>query len=178
MRILAVDACRPGSCHDSFVWKMSDARRYYAEMYNGGARHIRLLGDSGYGLTPYLMTPYKNPEYGSVQHTFNKRHASARNVVERTIGVVKSRFRCLQNFIPYTPAKVINIINVCCALHNICKHYNIAFHEEITANYDDDDDDNEESAPTEPDDDDGNYRNVAITIRDNIAYSLDENFTI
>lgn len=162
MRILAVDACRPGSCHDSFVWKMSDARMYYSEKYNEGARNFWLLGDSGYPLKPYLMTPYKNPDYGTARHTFNQRHSSARNIVERTIGVLKSRFRCLQTILPYVPSKVVTIVNVCCALHNICKHYDISLDEEAIVSMDDD---NIQTAEEEDD-------STSASIRDTIASSL------
>lgn len=164
MRILAIDACRPGSCHDSFVWKMSDAQRHYHEMYSRGARNW-LLGDSEYGLTPYLMTPYKNPQYGIVQYLYNQRHASARNIVERTIGVLKSRFRCLQSNLMYIPSKVVNIINVCCALHNICKHYGVTFEEELFAEIDDDE-------STETEEVGESLRNAALIIKDNITRSL------
>ena len=163
MRILAIDACRPGSCHDSFVWKMSDAKNYYAEMYREGARNFWLLGDSGYPLKPYLMTPYKSPGYGTAQHTFNQRHASARNIVERTIGVLKSRFRCLQTMLPYVPSKVVSIVNVCCALHNICKHFNVGFDEEVIVNMDNDD-----FEIVEEDED----FSTAAAVRDSIARSL------
>lgn len=83
-----------------------------------------LLGDSGYPLEPFLLTPYRNPRAGSNQHAFNLRHASARNVVERTFGVIKSRFRLLQEILMYSPLKVTCIINVCCALHNLCREQN------------------------------------------------------
>lgn len=162
MTILAVDACRPGSCHDSFVWQMSDAKKYYSEFYCEVRRNSWLLGDSGYPLKPYLMTPYKNPVYGTAQHTFNKRHCSARNIVERTIGVLKSRFRCLQTVLLYNPAKVVTIVNVCCALHNICKHFAIPFEEVFLENADDDDEQMENAEDNE----------IAVTTRDNIARSL------
>ncbi|XP_065356335.1 putative nuclease HARBI1 [Calliphora vicina] len=165
LRILAVDACRPGSCHDSFVWNMSDVKRYYLELYDEGNHNFRILGDSGYPLKPYLLTPYKNPSYGTVQYTFNLKHASARNVVERTIGVLKSRFRCLQNVLPYNPSKVVTIINVCCALHNICKHFGITTAEALITSVSDDDFEME----------DDEYDNTAVNIRDRIAQSLNTN---
>ena len=113
MRISAVDACSPGSCHDSFIWKMSDARRFFSAMHSEGFRNVWLLGDSGYPLESYLITPYKNPVFGTAQHTFNLSHASARNIVERSIGVLKSRLRCLQSVLSYVPSKVNNQCMLC-----------------------------------------------------------------
>lgn len=95
MKVLAVDASRPGSCHDSFIWNMCNARNYFLNSYNQGDTNSLLLGDSGYGLEPFLITPYKDVAAGTVQHKFNNSYASGRNIVERTIGVLKSRFRSL-----------------------------------------------------------------------------------
>ncbi|XP_061391094.1 putative nuclease HARBI1, partial [Musca vetustissima] len=139
MKIKAVDASKPGSCHDSFVWLVSNAKNYYKDLYANG-RNCWLLGDSGYGLEPYIITPYRNPEFNTVEHRFNRRHCAARNIVERTIGNLKSRFRCLQMALPYTPLKVSQIVNVCCSLHNICKHFNLPMDEEVVIPSSSDDD--------------------------------------
>ncbi|WAR13102.1 HARB1-like protein, partial [Mya arenaria] len=50
-----------------------------------------LLGDSGYPLKRFLMTPYLHP--GSpAEERFNKAQKGAELVVERSFGVLKSRF--------------------------------------------------------------------------------------
>ncbi|KAH7953742.1 hypothetical protein HPB49_011816 [Dermacentor silvarum] len=52
---------------------------------------------------------------------YNRQHTSMRNVVERCIGVLKSKFRCLQHFqiLLYSPDQAARIIYACVALHNI-----------------------------------------------------------
>ncbi|XP_070384835.1 uncharacterized protein [Dermacentor albipictus] len=52
---------------------------------------------------------------------YNREHASMRSVVERCIGVLKSKFRCLQHFrtLLYSPDRAARIIYACVALHNI-----------------------------------------------------------
>ena len=45
----------PESVHDSRIWKISDAGMYVEDTFSMG-EHI--LGDSGYILRPYLLTPY------------------------------------------------------------------------------------------------------------------------
>lgn len=169
MKVRAVDACRPGSCHDSFIWNMCRARNRYLNNYSGGDQNSWLLGDSGYGLEPFLITPYKDVAAGTREHLFNKKHTSGRNIIERTIGVLKSRFRCLLGTVIYSPQRVIKIINVCCALHNICREFNIECQEDPTWNDGEDDvvneDDVEEFAQR-------NLFNIAKRLRDNIAAQL------
>jgi hypothetical protein len=68
------------------------------------------------------MTPFRTPAENSPQELFNNKHASVRNVIERCNGVLKARFRCLlgERRMRYQPDKAAEIINVCCALHNMC----------------------------------------------------------
>ncbi|XP_017461358.1 PREDICTED: putative nuclease HARBI1 [Rhagoletis zephyria] len=91
------------------------------------------LGDSGYPLQPYLMTPFRNASAGSRESYFNKKHAKARNIIERTIGVLKCRFRCLstERKLHYSPQKATKIINACCALQNICLYFKMTIPEEV-----------------------------------------------
>ncbi len=60
-------------------------------------------------------------------------HACARSVVERTIGLLKGRWRCLDasgGRLLYDPGKVCQIILACCVLHNICLSYGVGLPEE------------------------------------------------
>jgi DDE superfamily endonuclease len=70
------------------------------------------------------MTPFRSPAIGSSEEIFNNKHMTLRNVIERCNGVLKMRFRCLlgERKLRYKPEKVAKIINVCCALHNMCIH--------------------------------------------------------
>lgn len=169
MKVRAVDACRPGSCHDSFIWNMCSARNHFLDNYSNGDHNSWLLGDSGYGLEPFLITPYKDVAAGTREHAFNKKHASGRNIVERTIGVLKSRFRCLQGTLIYSPQKVTQIVNLCCALHNICREYNIEWEDDPTYNEGDAEGNNDEYVE---DFSQRNLYNIAKRIRDNISYEI------
>jgi hypothetical protein len=51
-----------------------------------------LLGDSGYPLKKWLMTPLINSANLQEQRN-NNFHCETRNAVERSFGVLKSRFR-------------------------------------------------------------------------------------
>ncbi|KAH7965390.1 hypothetical protein HPB49_007040 [Dermacentor silvarum] len=82
----------------------------------------RSSGDSGYPLEPWLLVPVRGSHAGTTSEGhYNRDHASMRNVVERCIGVLKSKFRCLQHFrtLLYSPDRAPRIIYACVALHNI-----------------------------------------------------------
>ena len=51
-----------------------------------------LLGDSGYALRPWLMTPLAAVATPR-EAAYNRLHKSERTIVERSIGTWKSRFR-------------------------------------------------------------------------------------
>lgn len=64
---------------------------------------------------------------GTREERFNERHSTRRSTVERCIGVLKKRFRCLLRYrtLEYTPDKAGQIINACAVLHNMCIRANI-----------------------------------------------------
>lgn len=80
-------------------------------------------------MEPFLITSYTSAAEHSSESRYNSVHAKARNIVERVIGVLKSRFRCLLGAreLHYDSQKVTQIVNACAALHNICIHYNTSF---------------------------------------------------
>lgn len=120
MNIISVNARYPGSTHDSFVWKSCIASAHMEdehEIYPN--TDLYLLGDSGYPLQPWLMTPVSNPRTNVEKH-YNLIHSKTRNKVERCIGVLKNRFRCLlhEQKLRYSHLKSANIIYSCVVLHN------------------------------------------------------------
>ena len=70
------------------------------------------LGDSAYPLLPYLMTPKLNQPPGSPGALYTDCHVRARCSVERTIGILKGRWRCLrkERALHYTPEFAGNIL--------------------------------------------------------------------
>ncbi|XP_054167338.1 putative nuclease HARBI1 [Oppia nitens] len=90
LEFIDIVAKYPGRTHDAFIWQNSGLRRQLQQRPNIGW----LLGDSGYPLEPQLMTPLSEPRTPA-QIRYNTAHMSTRNVVERAFGVLKMRFRCL-----------------------------------------------------------------------------------
>ncbi|KAH7933771.1 hypothetical protein HPB49_017005 [Dermacentor silvarum] len=119
LRILVVYSRFPGSCHESWVWQHNPLRARLAAQLQPGEY---LLGDSGYPLEPWLLVPVPGSHAGTTSEgCYNREHASMRTVVERCIGVLKSKFHCLQHFrtLLYSPDRAARIIYACVALHNI-----------------------------------------------------------
>ena len=78
-----------------------------------------LLGDSGYGLAPYLLTPILHPATpGEV--AYNQAHRRTRCIVERAFGQLKARFPCL-TYLRLEPERCVEVIRACIILHNIGK---------------------------------------------------------
>lgn len=73
------------------------------------------------------MTPFRAPRHDNGEELFNKVHSKARSVVERTIGILKGRWRCLlgERKLRISPEKTTTVVNVCSALHNVCIHYKV-----------------------------------------------------
>lgn len=110
------NCCWPGSVHDSRIWRNSDI---YNIIINNPANAI-LLADEGYGLTPWVMTPYSNAS-SSIERNYNRIHKKERSLIERTFGQVKQRFPILQSKIRVALERVPNMIAACFILHNVAK---------------------------------------------------------
>lgn len=120
MVFLDIDARWHGSCHDSFILSASHiSDRFERGEFGDGW----ILGDSGYPLKKWLMTPIENPT-SEAEKAYNKAHRKTRCIVERAFGVLKSRWRILDHTggaLCYRPDRVCKIVVTCCMLHNICR---------------------------------------------------------
>lgn len=87
---------------------------------------LHFLGDSAYPLSPWLMTIYsdRNRELTPIQQQFNRLIIQTRQIIERCIGVLKMRFRCLlsERKLKYHPKIAGEIINTCVVLHNFLSY--------------------------------------------------------
>ncbi|KAK6474628.1 putative nuclease HARBI1 isoform X1 [Huso huso] len=116
--ITNVFAYYPGSCHDSFILSQSSIARYIEghDMYDS-----LLIGDNGYSLKKWLMTPVLSPQTAG-ENAYNEAHRRTRSAIESTFGMLKMRFRCLDRSggaLQYSVKKVAEIFVACCVLHNI-----------------------------------------------------------
>lgn len=90
-----------------------------------------ILGDAGYPLQPWLMTPFRKPRKKE-EENYNECLTKTRQVIERTFGILKSRFRCLDRsggVLQYTPSVCCRIIVACAVLHNYCIRHHVSLAE-------------------------------------------------
>ncbi len=90
-------------------------------------KYLCFTGDSGYPLRPWLMTPILHPA-SEAHERYTRAQRKTRGVVERCIGVLKSRFRCIDHsggVLLYTPERACRIIAAVCVLHNICQMHRV-----------------------------------------------------
>lgn len=118
MKVLDVCCRWPGSAHDATIFANSSLHERFERGEYG--RDSVILGDSAYGTESYVFTyillrnaiTQGEKKYQSAQIT-------ARNVVERTFGLLKRRFPCLDIGMHFHLNKMQDIIVACCILHNI-----------------------------------------------------------
>ncbi|XP_061497331.1 putative nuclease HARBI1 [Anopheles gambiae] len=120
-----VNAKFSGANHDSHIWNVCGIDNFFAEKNQNGEAGYFVLADAAYSSKPWLITPKRNPAPGSPDADYNTKHSQGREIVERTIGMIKNRFRCILGArqLHYTPEKATQITNVCCILHNMCISY-------------------------------------------------------
>lgn len=118
MLIISANVRWPGSTHDSRIFTNSALKRVVENMQFG-----HLLGDSGYPLKPFLMTPFLNPS-NNAENKYNKAHSGTRMVIECCFGILKKRFACLDKKLNTKIETTISIIISCFVLHNFCISHN------------------------------------------------------
>ncbi|KAH7977818.1 hypothetical protein HPB49_003693 [Dermacentor silvarum] len=104
---------------------------------------VYLIGDSGHPLDPRLLTPLPDAE-----GKYNTTHAAMRSVVERCIGLLMSRFRCLQR---YRTLSTSQNVRPTLSLNVLCCAYNLRLSEGDKDNDDESDDDSSTCSSSELD---------------------------
>ncbi|CAL5426642.1 unnamed protein product [Camellia sinensis] len=130
MRFRDIVSGWPGKMHDfdvlqnSTFFKLCEQR----ERLNGNKMKLSegtelkeyIVGDLGFPLLPWLITPYQGKELPESKADFNKRLFATRVVAQRALARLKEMWRIIQG-VMWRPDKnrLPRIILVCCILHNI-----------------------------------------------------------
>jgi len=120
-----------GSVHDSRIFTHSQIR----DALSSGSLHGTLLGDSGYPLCRYLLTPFRRPN-DSTQRNFNKCLSKGRVKIEMCFGILKRRFAILNKPMRMPIRRVPKTVLACIILNNLAINFNemeeqIPIHEEM-----------------------------------------------
>ncbi|EJK44351.1 hypothetical protein THAOC_37116, partial [Thalassiosira oceanica] len=84
------------------------------------ATGVYLICDGGYLRWPILICPYQNARKGSREGDFSDNLESVRKDVECVFGILKKRWKIIENGIRYRDIKIVEkVFLVCCMLHNM-----------------------------------------------------------
>ncbi|CAA0838957.1 Unknown protein [Striga hermonthica] len=130
--------CRKGSANDAriFAETLTDPTNTFPWPPEGKYYVV----DSGYANIPGFLSPYRGDRYHlpewirsnqtpqNARELFNRRHATVRNVVERSFGILKGKFPIIKGLMPnYPPEFQTDIVIACCVAHNfILEHQKFA----------------------------------------------------
>ena len=126
MHLLDVFCGWPCSVHDSRVLINSPI---YSKIENNSDEmfpsNTHLLGDSAYGLSNWLMTPFK--DFGNLsrnQKRYNFLHSSTRMMIEHALGTLQGKFRRLKFLDMLDMKKAVKVSLSCCVLRELCLSQN------------------------------------------------------
>lgn len=116
----------PGSVNDSRVLRRSglfrkatDGRIVEGLAVSQDGFTPYLLGDKGYPLLPWLMTPYREGRHTVLETLYQRKHKRGRSVIEHAFGILKQAFRELQYKSDLHVTLLPDVVTCCCYLHNL-----------------------------------------------------------
>ncbi|PSS29363.1 Nuclease [Actinidia chinensis var. chinensis] len=93
------------------------------KVLNVRGHHVRsyIVGDGGFPLLSFLLTPFTWNRTGTpAQNQFDEALMKGRKMVEEAIGLLKGRWKILQDMnvgLDHAPQTIV----ACCVLHNLCQ---------------------------------------------------------
>lgn len=125
----------PGSLHDSAHFKTTELYQKVEEGIMSGFHDDPLtwpaglpfppyiVGDRGYPLLSWCITPYKMGPMGlplsKEEVWFNRKHSATRMSIERAFGILKARFKEIGTKSSLKLEFLPTVVHCCCVLHNI-----------------------------------------------------------
>ncbi|KAI4979042.1 hypothetical protein ZWY2020_015795 [Hordeum vulgare] len=112
--------------HDSNLFKECEK----GDLLNGSKIKVALdgsevgeyiIGDAGYPLLPWLLTPYKEEDLSDSKAEFNRRHSAATTRALKALARLEDTWKCLHGE-AWWPADLetrSRMIYACCRLHNV-----------------------------------------------------------
>ncbi|KAL3854249.1 hypothetical protein ACJMK2_013523 [Sinanodonta woodiana] len=116
-----IDVCVgcPGRIHDVNILRRSELWSTGWQKCNFGRYHV--IADAAYPCIPWIMTHYRDNGHLTLQQRDYNRELSHRQVIERSFGILKQRFRRLKMGVDIKDIDELNkVILAVCVIHNIC----------------------------------------------------------
>jgi DDE superfamily endonuclease len=122
-KFLWVYPSNKGATHDSAAFAGSKLYELLKEMSPElQSRGLFIVGDSAYGLTPFLMVPYDQDELkedvNGAKDSFNYHLSSCRIYIECAFGELVMRWGIFWRTLLFDLKKSANIVQVCMLFHN------------------------------------------------------------
>eukprot|EP00834_Sanchytrium_tribonematis_P004825 NODE_259_length_11524_cov_0.251028.p1 type:complete len:337 gc:universal NODE_259_length_11524_cov_0.251028:8499-7489(-) len=124
MRIVSIDVGFPGSVNDASMFAFSNFKQFLLTIFTRFDKSYMLMGDNGYHLREYLITPYQAEDILRCSETeqsklqFNRIFSSVRQIVERIFGILQRRYYILVIGTEYKIELYVKLILCCFMLHN------------------------------------------------------------
>lgn len=77
-----------------------------------------LIGDEAFPISEHMMRPYSGSGLSHDKEYFNKKLSGARSCIERSFGLLASRFRIFRSEIIAKPENVALLVKACAVIHN------------------------------------------------------------
>ncbi|GAB2234072.1 hypothetical protein Droror1_Dr00003309 [Drosera rotundifolia] len=146
MKFLDIVTGWPGKMSDSSVLESSSFFHLVEKGERLGGKKMDLchgsevgeyiIGDSGFPLLPWLITPYPGKDLQESKVEFNKRHFATRMVSQRALTRLKEMWKIIHG-VMWRPDKhkLPRIVLVCCLLHNIVIEMEDDVQDEMSLSY-------------------------------------------
>ncbi|KAL2631232.1 hypothetical protein R1flu_015918 [Riccia fluitans] len=141
---LDISCGAPGSVHNSrclhlssIFWRVEAGEVMVDSVVpinDGFQLHPYLLGDQGYAMHPWLMVPFSLTGMSPrAQHFYNRKLVQGRLSIERAFGLLKARFRILENGITSSVGWAGKLVHATCILHNVIVKHRLGHDDVATA---------------------------------------------
>ncbi|KYQ49810.1 Putative nuclease HARBI1 [Trachymyrmex zeteki] len=86
LKIMNINARYCGSTHDAYIWNNSNVKNAMIHLYRRYSNNnFYLVGDSGYSLRPWMMTPIIDAPENSPEAAYNKKQMKVRSLIQKII---------------------------------------------------------------------------------------------
>lgn len=124
--ILFISAKSPGSLHDSRALGVSNLWSVWEDGWRpDNDINVIILGDSAYPLTSWLIPPTVRAAHNQIMELapaielYQQTLRKTRFIVERTIGILKEEFPCLNYMRIKNTSRISTVIYAAATLHNM-----------------------------------------------------------